>query len=104
MRVATGLLMALYLLFMGYRFTLPYSTDYGGEVDIIRFITASLLVVQLISWCFSFTKPRITCAILIVVEALSIFLIFTFYAGFLIIAVPNLIFVFMSYAGYRELS
>ncbi|QWU15428.1 hypothetical protein SAMN04487895_12434 [Paenibacillus sophorae] len=101
MRVATGLLLALWLLFMGFKFWTTQPMDYDGEI--MRMLSGILLFIQLIAWVFIFTMPLTTFVILFIAEVIAIVLAFGLDLSYILFAVINLIFMFMSFAGHREL-
>ncbi|MDF2960676.1 MAG: hypothetical protein K0S39_2411 [Paenibacillus sp.] len=101
MRVATGLLLALWLLFMGFKLFTTQPVGYDGELT--RFISGTLIFIQVIAWCFVFTKPFVTFVTLLMVSILAVLLAVSMDTVYFLLAVVNTLFVLMSYAGHREL-
>lgn len=102
MRVASGILLAFWLVFMGFKFLTTQPVDYDGEI--IRTLSGTLLFIQLIAWAFIFTMPFTTFVILVIAEVIALLLTFSFDSIYAIFVVANLIFIIMSYAGHKELS
>ncbi|TJY42333.1 hypothetical protein E5161_10070 [Cohnella pontilimi] len=101
MRIATGLLLAMWLLFIGYKFLTTQPVGYDGEL--LHFIGGFLIFIQLIAWAFVFTKPIVTFIILLLLTVLSIWIAVSMESAYTLFAVVNTIFAVMSYAGHREI-
>ncbi|MNN60993.1 hypothetical protein D3C81_1762060 [compost metagenome] len=101
MRVATGLLMAIWLIFMGFKFFTIEPVGTNGEA--IRSLSLILLIIQLIGWAFVFTKPIVTFTILLSLLVFSLLIAVTFESSYFIFVVVDGIFAIMSYSGHREL-
>jgi hypothetical protein len=101
MRVATGLLMAIWLIFMGYKF---FTTEpVGADGEAIRSLSLLLLIIQLIGWAFIFTKPLVTFIVLLTLFVLSLLLAISLESSYFIFVVVDGIFAIMSYSGHKEL-
>ncbi|MEF2966098.1 hypothetical protein V3851_09675 [Paenibacillus sp. M1] len=102
MRVATGIIFAFWLVFMGYKFLTTQPVDYDGEIR--HFLSGGLVFLQFIAWAFIFTMPFTTFIILIIAEVIALLLAFTYHSSYTIFVIINLIFIFMSFAGYKEMT
>ncbi|MED2257157.1 hypothetical protein ABEO98_23575 [Brevibacillus parabrevis] len=102
MRVATGLLLALWLLFMGFQFFTTKPVGYDGEL--MHFISGFLIFIQLIAWVFVFTMPFVSFVTLLLATILAVLLAVGMDSVYFLFAGVNTVFVLMIYAGHRELS
>lgn len=101
MRVSTGLLLALWIIFMGYKF---FTTEpVGGSGEFIRTLGGMLIFFQLIAWAFVFTQPIVTFNILLILSIISLLIAIGGESSYFIFVVVNSIFAGMSYAGHKEL-
>lgn len=101
MRVATGIILAAWLLFMLYSFSTIQPAGYEGEVT--RIISGGIIFLQFIAWAFIFMLPLTTVIILAIVEALLVLLLITYDSTYFLFTIINLIFLIMSFAAFQEL-
>lgn len=102
MRVATRLLLTLWILFMGFQFFTIQPVGYDGEL--MHFISGFLIFIQLIAWDFVCTMPFVSFVTLLIVTILVVLLAVGMDSVYFLFVVVNTVFVLMSYAGHRELS
>jgi|GEM_PF-4804605 len=100
MRVATGLLLALYLVFMWFMALTANVVSYDGEV--LNVIAKIILVFQTLAFPFAFTMPRTAMVFLICSTLIAFISGFGLDSGHIFFAVVGIIFTLMSYGGDRE--
>ncbi|QMV41251.1 hypothetical protein [Cohnella cholangitidis] len=101
MRVATGLLLALYLIFMWYQALTVEVTAENGEI--LNAMAKIILFFQSIAFSFVFTMPRTAVVFLLISSLLALVTGLGVDSSHIAFAVIGLIFTLMSYAGHREL-
>lgn len=101
MRIATGLLLTLWLLFLGFKFLTTVPIDYDAEIR--KNYSGLILFFEVVAWAFVFTKPRIACVILGVSAGFALLASFLVGPYYLLMVLINVVFAMMSYSGYREI-
>ncbi|NMO95135.1 hypothetical protein [Paenibacillus lemnae] len=101
MRGATGLLLAVWILLMGYQYFTVEPKGFDGVM--IHYIGGCLLLFQLIAWMFVFKVPKVTCGFLVFLGFVSLAVALVMNTSYYLFAVINAVFAVMSYGGHREL-
>ncbi|WP_138756171.1 hypothetical protein [Paenibacillus sinopodophylli] len=101
MRIATGLLLALYLVFMWIMALSANVASYDGEI--VNIIARTILFFQTLAFPFSFTMPRTAMVFLIFSSLAAMLSELALDAGHLFFAIISIIFALMCYGGHREL-
>ncbi|MNC39007.1 hypothetical protein D3C81_1195710 [compost metagenome] len=102
MKIANGLLITVWLLFMTYKaITItPYPYDFDAQA--LRSLTMILLFIQLLGWAFSFSKPFVTFGFMTTSTVISILFALGGEPQYLIFAFVTIIFAVLSLAANSE--
>ncbi|AWB45219.1 hypothetical protein DCC85_13925 [Paenibacillus sp. CAA11] len=102
MKMANGLLITVWLLFMGYKAVTITPDPYDFEAQSLRALTMILLFVQLIGWAFSFSKPFVTFCFMLASTVVSILYVLGGESQYLLMAFITIIFAILSLAAHSE--
>ncbi|MBO2944076.1 hypothetical protein JJQ72_08865 [Paenibacillus sp. F411] len=102
MRMAAAVLLAVWLLLMGYQFFTMEPIGFQGEV--VHYIGGCLLFFQLLAWPFVFKVPKVTCGFMLFLALLSWGVARVMNPAYYAFVAVNAVFALLSYGGHRELA